>query len=210
MRHFFKKLAQRVQRFATGLEPLEDAPVEPSEGLPMMPPQRFWELMAGLPQEFGDECEEVLRLRLEALDADELVAFDRQFQAQQLRGFNWTLWGAASLILDGCGEEQFEAFLAGLMARGQVFFEIALADPDSLAGMLDDLAEVPNEGIAQVARHCYESLTGHEMPVQAWLARPEEPQGKDWDFDDEEQNDKRLPRLTARFGEAASKDDDDD
>ena len=64
---------------------------------------------------------------IEGREASVPFAFQRAFERQQARAYSWDLWGAA--------------FQRWLISKGRVVFEAALADPDSLADLLEPDAE---------------------------------------------------------------------
>lgn len=161
-----------------------------------MDKETFWELLEGLdPETAGGE----LAARLDALEAEVIAAFQHHFDEEHARGYTWPLWGAAYLMEGGCSDDGFEYFRYGLISRGRKIFESALADPDSLAVLLDEDDFLSNEEFGYVAREVYENKTGNEIPRDG-AGHPADPAGEDWDFDDEELCAARLPKLWAKFG----------
>ncbi len=110
------------------------------------------------------------------------------------------LWGAAHLILGGCSEDEFEAFLGWLAAQGRATFQAAFADPDSLADLGDDVLANSRNGAPMlvVPAEAHRRKTGEELlsggPVQ------QADLGEDWDFADPAEMSARYPRLWERFG----------
>ena len=156
----------------------------------------FWRLIdASRRAGRGDveEQAEALRLRLERLDPDEIVEFDRIFHEQLAAAYSWDLWAAASIINGGCSDDGFEYFRCWLIAQGERVFQAALADPESLAGRAEP--DVEAESMLYAAAKAYESRTGAELPAP--IPRPNEPAGEPWDEDDLEE---LYPKLWARFG----------
>lgn len=161
-----------------------------------MDKQAFWELLDGLdPETAGGE----LAARLDALEAEAIAAFQRHFDEEHARAYTWPLWGAAYLMEGGCSDDGFIDFRYGLISRGQKIFESALADPDSLAVLLDEDDFLSNEEFGYVAREVYENKTGNEIPRDG-VSHPADPAGEDWDFDDEDLCAAKLPKLWAKFG----------
>ncbi len=160
--------------------------------------ERFWELNAGLDPE---SAEEQLRVRLSALDPEEIVSYQEHFDRAFALAYQWNLWAAAYIIDGGCSDDGFMDFRYGLISRGRSIFEAAIADPDSLVTIAEDPAAgfIPNEGFGYVARQVYESKTNQDMPNND-VVHPADPSGKDWDFDDEQLCEQTLPKLWAKFG----------
>lgn len=72
-----------------------------------------------------------------------------------------------------------------------------MQDPDLLADIdLDD--SIFNESFGYIALEVYEDKTGEEMPRKEF-EELEEPTGQMWDFDNEEENKKQLPRLWEKY-----------
>jgi hypothetical protein len=161
-----------------------------------MDKQAFWELLEGLdPETAGGE----LAARLDALEPEAIAAFQQHFDEEHARAYTWPLWGAAYLMEGGCSDDGFIDFRYGLISRGQKVFESALADPDSLAVLLDEDDFLSNEEFGHVAAEVYDNKTGAPIPREG-AAHPADPAGEDWDFDDEELCALKLPKLWAKFG----------
>ena len=161
-----------------------------------MDKQAFWELLEGLdPEAAGGE----LAARLDDLDPEAIAAFQRHFDEEHARAYTWPLWGAAYLMEGGCSDDGFIDFRYGLISRGQKVFESALADPDSLAVLLDEDDFLSNEEFGYVAGEVYENKTGNGIPRDE-ASHPADPAGEEWDFDDEDLCAAKLPKLWAKFG----------
>jgi hypothetical protein len=161
-----------------------------------MDTQAFWNLLDGLdPEDAATE----LAARLEELEPAEVAEFQRHFDEAHERAYTWPLWGAAYLMEGGCSDDGFTDFRYGLISRGKTVYEAAMADPDLLAELLDEEDFLSNEEFGYVAGRVYESLTGEEIP-RGDQPPALEPAGEQWDFDDEDLNAAKLPKLAARFG----------
>jgi len=156
----------------------------------------FWKLVADLPVS-GAELE--LERRLNGLSPEELVAFDRHFTEQFFRAYDWKLWNAAYIIRGGCSDDSFMDFRYGLISRGQKVFESALAEPDTLADVVQKGEDLRNQAFASVAQHVYQQKTGKETPERG-ISHPHKPTGEDWDPDNKELCAKHLPKLWAKCG----------
>ncbi len=155
----------------------------------------FWELI-----EYGchsDEPEEVLKNKLAALTPDELISFQEHFDRRFDAADTWDLWGAAYLIGGGCSDDGFIDFRYGLISKGRDIYQKAITNPDSLATLGDDI-EIENEMFGYVASSLYEQKTSKEMPDTP-SADQSDTLGTEWDFDDESENLKRLPLLSALY-----------
>ena len=174
--------------------------------------QRFWELVEAARGEVDDTVADpdgvadALGDALGKLPADEIVEFGAEFERLQAAAYRWDLWGAAYLINGGASDDGFDYFRGWLIAQGQEVWEAALADPDSLADVVDeDLGEefegFDGEGMLGVAVGAYESATGSEAGY--WEAAGAEvddvPAGQNFDFDDNDELRDRFPRLAALF-----------
>ena len=156
----------------------------------------FWKLLDGLDTE--DAAAE-LAARLEDLEPAEIAEFQRHFDEVHARAYTWPLWGAAYLMEGGCSDDGFIDFRYGLISRGQKVFEAALADPDTLADLLDEEDFLSNEEFGYVAGQVYQSITDEEIP-HSDDPPALEPSGEEWDFEDEDLNAEKLPKLAAKFG----------
>lgn len=168
----------------------------------------FWELVdaareaaEGDPEEQAD----VLVERLLDLDPELVLDFARHFEARFNRACTWDVRGAARVLLDGAGDEEFDAFRCWLIGQGRAVYEAAVHEPDALAELLDDFdEEVDGDGeeLGFVADEAYEQLTGTVAPDPGALGiapEPPEPEGAPVDLDSEHALAQRYPRLWERF-----------
>ncbi|WP_167979811.1 DUF4240 domain-containing protein [Lentzea indica] len=113
--------------------------------------------------------------------------------------------GAAHLIRCGCSDDSFDYFRAYLLTQGRRVFESAVVNPDSLAGMAllpDEYGSVGScEDMLSIAWDAHLAVTGEDLPDDAWERRERLPLDPDWDFDfdDEAEMRRRLPRLSAVY-----------
>jgi hypothetical protein len=154
----------------------------------------FWKII-----EVGkksDEPEIILEAELKTKSAVELEEFQKHFYQLFDSAYKWDLWGAAYIISGGCSDDGFIDFRYGLISKGQEVFEKAILDPDSLSKFESESIE--NESFGYVAGEAYENLTGKEIEVTE-NSDEEESMGEEWDFDDESENLKRLPKLMKKY-----------
>ncbi|MFI1729425.1 DUF4240 domain-containing protein [Streptomyces acidicola] len=165
----------------------------------------FWELVdttreaaEGDPEDQAD----LLVERLVQLDPDAVLDFARHFESRYNRAYQWDVWGAAWVLLDGAGDDVFDFFRCWLIGQGREIFEGAVHDPDSLADLLDDFDdEVDGDGeeLGYAADEAYEQLTGTVAPDLGLAPAPPEPEGTPVDFENEAVLAQRYPRLWERF-----------
>src|SRR5262249_14128830 len=139
--------------------------------------------------------------RLKKLNPDELMKFESVRSRLDAEAYSWTLWGAAYLMISGCGDDCFNYFRAWLMSLGRKTFENALKDPDTLADLDRRNVRVREfEEFMYAAQELYETKTDQEMPESVLFqggARPE--LGDRWDFDDNGEMKKRYPKLFSKY-----------
>lgn len=152
-------------------------------------------------------------LLVEKLDADQVLAFAAAADDVADAAYGWTVWGAAYVVEGGCSDDGFMDFRNGLILAGRGTFERAVADPDSLADH-PAVAAMAGEGSAWFGFESLDALVGDAWSRvtgeddEAYFAARDssshagsgaEPWGESWDFDDDGENARRLPRLTALF-----------
>ncbi|TFF12467.1 DUF4240 domain-containing protein [Cellulosimicrobium funkei] len=152
-------------------------------------------------------------LLVERLTADEMLAFVDVAGDVANDAYAWPVWGAAYLVEGGCSDDGFMDFRDGLVLAGRAVLERTLADPDSLADhpVVAAMADGGSpwfgfESLDSLVGDAWSRATGEDD--EAYYAARErtssvrarsEPAGEPWDFDDDEENARRLPRLTALF-----------
>jgi hypothetical protein len=137
-------------------------------------------------------------------EPEEIVAWARHLDKVMVASGTEDLWAAAYLIHGGCTEEGFDNFRGWLIAHGREAVARSVKSPDSLAEMPAVRAAAENgavfeaEEVLSIAAEAYQQATGSEMPVgETPVTRPAA--ADLWDFDNEEEMQKRLPRLSALF-----------
>lgn len=171
----------------------------------------FWEhIRASRPKRYEAYAHaERLTERLAKLPAEEILDFDFLWGAAERRAYRRDLWGAAYLVNGGCSDDGFEYFRDWLILQGRAVYDAALADPDTLAEVLDEQEEVESEcypGMEAwfVATGTAADEAGHDAFRRAMLFRhpkvPAAPRlAPRWDFDDEDEVRKRFPRLAVMY-----------
>ena len=141
---------------------------------------------------------------LAAHDPEEIVAWARHLDKVMVASGTQDLWAAAYLINGGCSDEGFDNFRGWLIAHGREAVARSVRSPDSLAEMPVVRAAAENgavfeaEEVLSVAAEAYQQATGADLPAGE---RPStRPDAADlWDFDNEEEMQRRLPQLSALF-----------
>jgi hypothetical protein len=160
--------------------------------------REFWKLIAQARDAAGGDVEArvgALTGELQRLSLEEIQAFQTKYDEMSHRANRWDLWGAAYLMNGGCSDDGFRYFCHWLISEGQEVFELALSDPDSLAG-LPKMEYFELESFGYVASKVFESKGGGELDrdFSIELAMPK---GEEWE---EEQLPSLFPRLAAAYG----------
>lgn len=139
-------------------------------------------------------------------DVADIVGWQRHLQRVLAASHRADLWGAAYLINGGCSDDGFDYFRGWLLAQGREVFARAVSDPDSLAELpaVRQAAltgeEFEAEDMLRIADDAHRQATATELPPPAEpVVRPDV--ADFWDFDDEDEARRRLPRLAALFVE---------
>lgn len=141
---------------------------------------------------------------LAALPREEILAAARVAYSLMTRSYLAPLWAAAYLINGGCSDDGFDYFRGWLIMQGRAVFEGAVADPDALAGLAPVRASIADgswldcEDALSIAETAYEAATGEEVPDDVVSdENPDLDPAWDFDFDDQAEMERRLPRLAA-------------
>jgi hypothetical protein len=174
--------------------------------------KRFWDLIAvacrhDVEEDFTDEWGRALVAQLKTLPAQDVVRFDRWFNEKTAELYTYDHWGAAYFINGGASDDGFCYWRCWLVGMGKAVYEAALADPDSLADVINPESDLDYEAeIYSAALHAWEDLgrTEEEFDrLEAALGpwRGEQKLGgRKWDFGSWAERKRRFPRLVARFG----------
>jgi hypothetical protein len=173
--------------------------------------KRFWDIIAAscdpdpdmddwLDTWYGPLVDQLARL-----PPEDIVAFDLRFDELTSAVYNVDLWGAAYLINGGCSDDGFYYFRCWLVGMGKKVYEAALANPDSLADIVDPGRDDYEAEIYSVPVEAWRQSTGRddeEFYAERERLSPRSPvklKGRRWDYDDDAQVRKRLPRLAALY-----------
>jgi Protein of unknown function (DUF4240) len=161
---------------------------------------KFWQLMQQTHGEAGgDEGQQsgLIEDGLKKQSPHAIVAFDRERHRIDRQLYTWKIWGAATVIEDGCSDDCFRDFRGYLISLGPTAVAQALRDPDGLAPMVKDAENGDWENADNVAPDAYSSVTGNDYPYDdSDLSGP--PAGPRINL--QQSTLRRLyPRLAARF-----------
>lgn len=163
----------------------------------------FWQRISAAreaaqnPADIEDVAEALVALLVQA-GADEIRRFDYELDTATAQAYGWPLWGAAYIMNGGCSDDGFDYFLGWLVGQGREVFERALADPDSLAEVVEpENRRFASESVIAAPWNAYKQATGAELTDGPLVDQPE--LGPGWDFDDEAEMRRRYPRLVALF-----------
>jgi hypothetical protein len=161
----------------------------------------FWQLIAETRSAAGNDTGEqssLLEERLSKFPPPAIVAFSRLRKQLDKRAYTWRLWGAAYVIEDGCSDDCFRDFRGYIISLGRSAYEKALADPDSLASVVQDAETGDWENADDVAPDAYSSVSGDDFPLDdSDLSGP--PSGTPFDENDVAGLSRQYPKLAARF-----------
>jgi hypothetical protein len=161
----------------------------------------FWRLISETRTAAGNDTgrqSELLKERLTHLSPQAIIAFAQIRHGLDERAYTFDLWGAATVIEDGCSDDCFRDFRGYLISLGRGPYENALRDPDSLASVAQDAETGDWENADNVAADAYSSVTGHDFPLDD-SDLSGQPRGTPFDDNDAAALARRYPQLAARF-----------
>ena len=165
----------------------------------------FWDLIEKTREASGGgpfEQAELLTNTLVQLPERDILSYDTILHNLMDRAYVANLWEAAYIIGCGCSDDGFMDFRAWLIGRGTGLFEKALANPESLAEVVEAGKETQVEDLMYVASRAYARKTANEeMPPMS----RERPELKGESSRDEQSVLARFPKLTAKFWGVACK-----
>ncbi|BBH63852.1 hypothetical protein ACTI_05370 [Actinoplanes sp. OR16] len=178
--------------------------------LPRMTVDRFWEVVdqgraRAVDPSDAEEVAERTRQALISLSAAEVAKLNQPLHDVMAASYRVDLWGAAYQLNGGCSDDGFEYFRGWLLTQGREIFERVVADPDALADLpavrkaVEEEMDLECEDMFGVVADAYHALTGtYDLPA----AEGRYPElGRFWDFDDDDEFRRRLPRLAGLLEE---------
>lgn len=167
----------------------------------------FWRVIddaCGADRDDPDAWGERLTLVLRKLPPDEIVAWDRRFDDLTDAAYRWDLWAAAEVINGGASDDGFYYFCCWLVGMGRAVYEAALADPDTLADVVDPAQDYHEAECYYAARQAWEDVTGlkpDQFPAAPRPRKSLEPAGDRRVIDDDDEGRRVLPRLHAVYSD---------
>jgi hypothetical protein len=167
-----------------------------------MDEERFWRIIAKAcrsnPRKV-EEWDERLQSVLDKLQPHEIIEWNHIFDRLAAQAYTVDLWGAAYLINGGASDDGFYYFRCWLIGMGREVYEAAVANPDSLADAVVQGIDA-EAGIYDAAHQAWMAVTSRP-DTDPYPARNEaaELRGEDWDFNDDAEVLRRLPRLAAMY-----------
>jgi hypothetical protein len=172
----------------------------------------FWDIIETVRASAGPDrpFHEALTDHLATLTEHDILEYHESFEKMRGALYRHDLWAAAYLIGGGCSDDGFIDFRAGLIAQGRDWYQKAAASPDSLvshpaiAGAGHPRCDNPlfYEEVNYAASRAFQRVSGDEHALwDALEARGPRDRlavmGEDFDFDDDQEMRRRLPRLSA-------------
>jgi hypothetical protein len=172
----------------------------------------FWDIIGAARASAGQgrPLDEALTDHLAALAQQDILEYYECFEKMHAALYRHDLWAAAYLIGGDCSDDGFIDFRAGLIAQGRDGYDKAVASPDNLAdhpavagtGQLRRDNPLFYEEVNYAASRAFQRVTDDEHAFWAALeARGPRDlyavTGDDFDFDDDQEMRRRLPRLFA-------------
>jgi predicted DNA-binding WGR domain protein len=175
----------------------------PGESVGEFSETEFWSLIERSKKNAEDLESQIMMLAeyLQKRSIDDIIAFEHILQGMLAKSYQTNLWGAAYLINGGCSDDGFDYFRGWLIAKGKDVFQNVLANPDNLSKYIHtddfDFREYECEIMLGVSSMAFEMKT--DQSVDAFFEKinriPYPPIEMDWDFEDDDELKKRLPKL---------------
>ncbi|WP_053733961.1 DUF4240 domain-containing protein [Nocardia sp. NRRL S-836] len=171
----------------------------------------FWKLIADARATVPDpsDCCAVVaatKSLLAPLPPGEIVSAQQVLWDVMAFSYSNPLWAAAYVINGGCSDDGFDYFRGWLLTQGEAVYTTAVASPDSLADLpaVVAAAESGDEFECQealtIAWDAHLTATGMRLPQDAFTIRyPDLDPDWSFDFDDESEMARRLPRLASLY-----------
>ncbi len=155
--------------------------------------EEFWQIIDNVKN--SENPKKDIEIHLDRLPIGKLISYQEHFDIFHNKANRWDIWGAAYIGNNGCSESNFRDFRYWLISRGKDVYEAALENPDNLVEM-DLEYSAYHELFGNVAFNIYEEKMGKYL-CPDW--EPVSTSGKRWDFNNKNENKKRLPRLWEKY-----------
>src|SRR5262249_5705080 len=154
--------------------------------------KRFWDLIDWSATRSGSRQRlAALRRELTSLTPEEIVGFQLRLGMVLEAANHRDLWGAASVVSSLDSDDDFLYFRCWLVSRGQRVYKEALRDADSIIGVVRRGQDHEMKDMLSIAREAWKlrtrrPLTEFDERTRNAVANLEgEPEGEQWDFNDE-------------------------
>lgn len=131
----------------------------------MLDEDRYWSIIQQAQDntEDLDEMEDYLIEEVEKLTPQEMVGFYLRTHYLLYKAYTSELWCAGYIINGGCSDDGFEYFRIWLISAGKDIYYNALANPDSLADVVETGNDYEFEGITYVPITALANKTGLDL-----------------------------------------------
>ena len=155
----------------------------------------FWQIIDKVKD--SENPREDIEINLDRLPIGKLISYQEHFDIFHNKANRWDIWGAACIGNNGCSDDSFHCFRYWLISKGKDVYEAVLENPDNLVEI--DLEYSTYHALfGYVAWHIYEEKMGNNLPRSYF--GPVSTFGKRWNFNNKNENKKRLPRLWDKYG----------
>lgn len=128
----------------------------------------FWEMIEAMNKQKMLNNEktraQLLGESLQQLEEAEFIEFYRIFRLNLDRAYISELWAAEYIINCGCSDDCFLDFRAWLISEGQLIFEKALVNPETLIDVARD-QNTQDEEFSYVCEAAYYDKFGRDIPL---------------------------------------------
>ncbi len=174
-------------------------------------PNTFWKLIADARADVPDPSDccavaSAAAARLATLPPAEIVSAQQVLWDVMAQSYRNPLWAAAYVINGGCSDDGFDYFRGWLLTQGETVYTRAADSPESLADLPAVIAaaesgeELVCEAALGIPWDAHLAATGMRLPQDAFTIRyPDLDPDWSFDFDDESEIARRLPRLAALY-----------
>ncbi|MBT3422549.1 MAG: DUF4240 domain-containing protein [Bacteroidetes bacterium] len=157
--------------------------------------EEFWQIIDNVKD--SENPKKDIEIYLDRLPIGKLMSYQEHFDIFHNKANRWDIWGATYITNGGYSDDGFIDFRYWLISRGKVVYESVLENPDNLIEI--ELKDALNhELFGYVARDIYREKMGNDLPYSDMVAVSTF--GERWDFDNGNENKKRLPRLWEKYG----------
>jgi hypothetical protein len=156
--------------------------------------EEFWQIIDNVKDSKNPKKD--IEIHLDRLPIGKLISYQEHFDVFHNKADRWDIWGAAFIANNGCSDDSFYYFRFWLISRGKDVYEAALENPDNLVEM-DFKYSTYHELFGYEASRIYYEKMDNDLPDSD--LRPVSTFGERWEFNNENENKKRLPRLWEKY-----------